>query len=185
VTTRTLSLTLNGQPVGPLQISEDLSMLDVLNEVLNLTGTRGACGIGVCRACAVIVDEPQGRSATLQTCITPALAFQGKRVRTVEGHAKRDAEGAIESLSPVQQAFLDHFSFQCGYCTPGFVNAATVLVERLEREPIPRAKVEAAVMEALDPHLCRCTGYVRYHEAVRDLILRTPALLTDPEPPRT
>jgi aerobic-type carbon monoxide dehydrogenase small subunit (CoxS/CutS family) len=113
----------------------------------------------------VIVDDPDGRSATMQTCVTPALAFQGKRVRTVEAHATRDADGQIVALSPVQQAFLDHYSFQCGDCTPGFGNAATVLLERLAREPIRRAQVEDAVLVALDPHLCHCTGYVRYLEA--------------------
>jgi aerobic-type carbon monoxide dehydrogenase small subunit (CoxS/CutS family) len=79
----------------------------------------------------------------------------------------------------VQQAFLDKFSFQCGYCTPGFVNAATVLIERLKRAPVLRAEVEATVAAALDSHICRCTGYVRYYQAVRDVILATPGLTRD------
>jgi aerobic-type carbon monoxide dehydrogenase small subunit (CoxS/CutS family) len=79
----------------------------------------------------------------------------------------------------VQQAFLDRFSFECGYCTPGFVNAATVLIERLERKPVSRTQVEATVAAALETHLCRCTGYVRYYEAVRDVILATPGLTRD------
>ena len=79
----------------------------------------------------------------------------------------------------MQQAFLDHFSFQCGYCTPGFVNAATVLIERLRRAPIARDDVEATVAAALESHICRCTGYVRYYAAVRDLILTTPGLTRD------
>ena len=83
------------------------------------------------------------------------------------------------ALSPVQQAFLDKFSFQCGYCTPGFVNAATVLLERLKRAPVPRAEVEATVAAALESHICRCTGYVRYYQAVRDVILATPGLTRD------
>ena len=76
----------------------------------------------------------------------------------------------------MQQAFLDQFSFQCGYCTPGFVNAATVLIERLKRAPVPRSEVEATVAAALESHICRCTGYVRYYQAVRDVILATPGL---------
>lgn len=98
-------------------------------------------------------------------------------MRTIEGHARRDADGAVVELSPVQQAFVDGYSFQCGYCTPGFVNAATVLVERLMRTPIAEHEVDAAVEAALDPHLCRCTGYVRYFEAVRQVVLQTPGLV--------
>jgi aerobic-type carbon monoxide dehydrogenase small subunit (CoxS/CutS family) len=179
VKTKPLSLTLNGRAVGPLQVAEGLSLLDVLNEELDLTGTRLACGAGVCRACAVIVDAEDGSSTTLASCITPAHAFEGKRVRTIEAHAQRDAQGKLVALSAVQQAFLDHWSFQCGYCTPGFVNAATVLIERLRRAPVPRAELDAALLEALDPHLCRCTGYVRYYAAVKDLVLATPGLIAD------
>ncbi len=76
----------------------------------------------------------------------------------------------------MQQAFLDHFSFQCGYCTPGFVNAATVLLERLAKSPVRSDEVEATIIEALNPHLCRCTGYVRYYQAVKQLVLSTPGL---------
>ena len=72
-------------------------------------------------------------SETVPTCITGADFFNGKRIRTVEGIAARNDRGEVTTLSPVQQAFLDYFSFQCGYCTPGFVNAATVLIERLRR----------------------------------------------------
>jgi xanthine dehydrogenase YagT iron-sulfur-binding subunit len=76
----------------------------------------------------------------------------------------------------VQAAFLDHFAFQCGYCTPGFVNAGQVLVESLARNPAPRAEVEARILQALDGHICRCTGYVRYYAALRELILADPKL---------
>ena len=176
---RPLSFVLNGTPVGPLDVPEDLTLLEVLHEYLGLTGTRMACGKGVCRACSVIVDAEDGPSALRPACLSPAHSFAGKRVRTVEGHATRDAAGEVGKLSPVQRAFLAHYSFQCGYCTPGFVNAATVLVERLKREPVLRSRVEPTVLAALDDHLCRCTGYVRYHEAIRDLILNTPGLTRD------
>jgi aerobic-type carbon monoxide dehydrogenase small subunit (CoxS/CutS family) len=175
--TRPLSLTVNGRAVGPLDVAEGLSLLDVLHEELNLTGTRGACGVGECRACSVIVDAEDGSSTTLPSCITPAHAFAGKRIRTVEAHAQRDAQGRVVALSAVQQAFVDHFSFQCGYCTPGYVNAATVLIERLKRTPVPRGELDDALLSALDPHLCRCTGYVRYFAAVKELILATPELI--------
>ena len=92
---------------------------------------------------------------------------------------KRNEQGEVVELSPVQQKFLEHFSFQCGYCAPGFVNAATVLIERLKREPIAKESVEREITKALDDHICRCTGYVRYYEAVKDVVLNTPGLVKD------
>jgi len=175
---RPLSLTVNGRRHGPIDVPEDMMLADVLHEYLGLTGTRVVCGQGVCRACTVIVDEADG-SREIRSCITGAHYFEGKSIRTVEGHAKRDENGRIVELSPVQQAFLDHYSFQCGFCTPGFVNAATVLIERLERDPVARDEVEAAISEALNPHLCRCTGYVRYFQAVREVVLATPGLVRE------
>jgi aerobic-type carbon monoxide dehydrogenase small subunit (CoxS/CutS family) len=185
-----LSFTVNGAPVGPIEVSEGLSLNDVLQEYLGLTGCRTVCGMGVCSACTVIVDSDEG-SSELQSCITPAHAMQGRAIRTIEGHARKDGarkdgarkdgarkdgarkngDGAIDNLSDVQQAFLRHFSFQCGYCTPGFVAAATVLLERVRKQPIARDEVDGAVAAALEPHLCRCTGYVRYYAAVKELVL--------------
>jgi aerobic-type carbon monoxide dehydrogenase small subunit (CoxS/CutS family) len=175
--TRPLTLVVNGERKGPLDVPEDATLVDVLHEWLGLTGTRAVCGLGVCRACTVIVDG-EGGSEELPACVTRAHDLDGRRIRTVEGHARRDATGKVTALSPVQQAFVEGFSFQCGYCTPGFVNAATVLLERLERKPVARADLQAAIDEALNPHLCRCTGYVRYFHAVRDLVLATPGLVT-------
>lgn len=176
--TRPLTLHVNGERHGPLEIPEGMMLIDVLHEYLNLTGTRFGCGQGVCRACTVIVDDADG-PRELRSCITGAHFFDGKRIRTVEGHARRDAAGNVTALSPVQQAFLDHFSFQCGYCTPGFVNAAAVLLERLAKTPVAKSEVEATITAALDPHLCRCTGYVRYYQAVKALVLDTPGLVRE------
>lgn len=176
--TQPLTLQINGQSHGPLDVPEDMMLVDVLHETLGLTGTRLACGQGVCRACTVIVDDAAG-SREVRSCITGAHWFAGKRIRTVEGHARRDDTGKIIELSPVQQAFLDHFSFQCGYCTPGFVNAATVLLEALRKTPVAKSEVEATITAALDPHLCRCTGYVRYYQAVKELVLKTPGLVRE------
>ncbi|UNK50765.1 (2Fe-2S)-binding protein [Lysobacter sp. S4-A87] len=173
---RPLSLQVNGVAHGPIDVPEDMMLVDVLHEYLGLTGTRFGCGQGECRACTVIVDDERG-PREVRSCITGAHYFDGKRIRTVEGHARRDDAGTIVELSPVQQAFLDHFSFQCGYCTPGFVNAATVLLERLRKAPISNDQVEDTISEALNPHLCRCTGYVRYYQAVKALVLATPGLV--------
>jgi aerobic-type carbon monoxide dehydrogenase small subunit (CoxS/CutS family) len=165
----TISLKINGKDHGPIEVRDDLSMNDFLREVLGMTGTKFGCGAAQCLSCAVIVDDPDGTSATMPTCTAPATNFDGKSIRTVEGHASNG------QLTALQQAFIRHFAFQCGYCTAGFLNEAQVLLERLEHQPVAREALEQTILVALDGHLCRCTGYVRYHEAVRDVILAQPA----------
>jgi len=164
----TISLTINGTAHGPVEVRDELTMNDFLREYLGLTGTKFGCGAAQCLSCAVIVDEADGTSYTSPTCVVPAVSFTGKRIRTIEGHARNG------ELSALQKAFVEHFAFQCGYCTPGFVNEGQVLLERLARAPIARADLDRTILEALDGHLCRCTGYVKYHEAVRAVILADP-----------
>jgi aerobic-type carbon monoxide dehydrogenase small subunit (CoxS/CutS family) len=164
----TLSVTINGRTYGPTEVRDELTMNDYLREYLGLTGTKFGCGAAQCLSCAVIVDNPDGTSYTGPTCIVPAASFNGKSIRTVEGHAKNG------ELSVLQKAFIVHFAFQCGYCTAGFLNESQVLLERLARKRISRAALEQTIAEALDGHLCRCTGYIKYHEAVRDVILADP-----------
>jgi aerobic-type carbon monoxide dehydrogenase small subunit (CoxS/CutS family) len=161
----TLNLTINGRPYGPLDVRDELTMNDFLREHLGLTGTKFGCGAAQCLSCAIIVDEPDGTSRTTPTCIVPAVRFNGKSLRTVEGLARNG------ELSVLQKAFIEHFSFQCGYCTAGFLNEAQVLLERLAKKPVARADLEKTILDALNGHLCRCTGYFKYHEAVRDAIL--------------
>lgn len=182
IKTVTVSMTLNGAAVGPFDVPESLMMIDFLHEYVNLTGTRLGCGQGVCRACVVILDHDNGRSEEIRACITGAAYFHGRKVRTVEAHATRNEAGDVTGLSAVQQKFLDHYSFQCGYCTPGFVNAATVLVERLKREPVDASQIETVITDSLNDHICRCTGYVRYHQAVKEVILSTPGLVKGARP---
>jgi aerobic-type carbon monoxide dehydrogenase small subunit (CoxS/CutS family) len=163
-----LALSINGRAYGPVEVRDELSMNDFLREYLGLTGTKFGCGVAQCLSCAVIVDNPDGTSHTSPTCVVPAVNFAGKSVRTVEGHAKGG------ELTPLQKRFIEHFAFQCGYCTPGFLNEGQVLLERLANKKVARADLEKTIAEALDGHLCRCTGYVKYHEAVRDVILADP-----------
>lgn len=177
IPTRELSLTINGEAFGPFELPDELTMIDFLHEYAGLTGSRFGCGQGLCRACVVIVDDEDGTSREMRTCITGAHYFNGRNIRTIEGHAKRNEAGVIESLSPIQEAFLDHFSFQCSYCAPGFVNAATVLVERLKREPVARDEIDSVIEDSLNDHICRCTGYVRYYSAVREVVMNTPGLV--------
>jgi aerobic-type carbon monoxide dehydrogenase small subunit (CoxS/CutS family) len=160
-----LAITINGRALAPTEVRDDLSMNDFLREVLGMTGTKFGCGAAQCLSCAVIIDNPDGTSYTSPTCIVSAASFNGKAIRTIEGHAKNG------ELTALQKAFIDHFAFQCGYCTAGFLNEAQVLLERLAKKPVARAELEQTITDALDGHLCRCTGYVKYHEAVRDVVL--------------
>jgi aerobic-type carbon monoxide dehydrogenase small subunit (CoxS/CutS family) len=161
----TINITINGKRHGPVDVRDELTMNDFLREYLGLTGTKFGCGAAQCLSCAVIVDEPDGTSRTMPTCIVPAVGFNGKTIRTVEGLAKNG------ELSVLQKAFIEHFSFQCGYCTAGFLNEAQVLLERLAKAPVARGDLEKTILDALNGHLCRCTGYFKYYEAVRDVIL--------------
>jgi aerobic-type carbon monoxide dehydrogenase small subunit (CoxS/CutS family) len=133
-----------------------------------MTGTKFGCGAAQCLSCAVIVDNPDGTSHTNPTCIVPAASFNGKKIRTIEGHAKNG------ELTILQKSFIEHFAFQCGYCTPGFLNEGQVLLERLEKKPVAREDLESTIGEALDGHICRCTGYVKYNEAVKAAVLAEP-----------
>jgi aerobic-type carbon monoxide dehydrogenase small subunit (CoxS/CutS family) len=165
----TLDLTINGTRYGPVDVRDDLTMNDFLREYLGLTGTKFGCGAAQCLSCAVIIDKPDGTSFTNPTCVVAAANFNGKVIRTIEGHAKAG------ELTALQKSFIEHFAFQCGYCTPGFVNEGQVLLERLAKMPVARADLERTIAEALDGHLCRCTGYIKYHQAVRDVILADPS----------
>lgn len=162
---KTLGITINGDVHAATEVREDLSMNDFLREYLGMTGTKFGCGAAQCLSCVVIVDEPDGTSRTHPTCVVSAASFNGKTIRTVEGHAKNG------ELSPLQKAFIEHFAFQCGYCTAGFLNEGQVLLERLSKTPVPREGLEDLIAESLDGHICRCTGYIKYHEAVRAVIL--------------
>jgi len=114
MTTRPLSLTVNGKQIGPIDVPDDMMMQDFLHEYLNLTGSRMGCGEGVCHACTVILENPDGRLEEHRTCISAAHFFAGKSVKTIEGHAERDASGKVVKLTDVQQTFMKHFAFQCG-----------------------------------------------------------------------
>ncbi len=129
----TLTVTINGVPVGPTDVRDELTMNDFLREHLGMTGTKFGCGAAQCLSCAVIIDEKDGASRTSPTCIVPAVNFDGLSIRTVEGHAKNG------ELTPLQQAFIDHFVFQCGYCTAGFLNESQVLLGKATGEGADRA----------------------------------------------
>jgi aerobic-type carbon monoxide dehydrogenase small subunit (CoxS/CutS family) len=144
-----ITFTLNGV-VRTLATDTDRRLLWVIRDDLGLTGTKYGCGIAACGACTVLVDGKAVRS-----CITPLESVAGKRVTTIEGLADGDR------LQPIQQAFMDHAGYQCGYCTSGMVLGAHAL---LNDNPKP---TRAQIVEGLEGHLCRCGAHVRIIAAVQ------------------
>lgn len=127
------------------------TLLDVLRDELDMTGTKEGCGSGDCGACTVVLDGEM-----VCSCLVLAGEMQGRSVKTIEGVA----EGS--QLHPIQQKFLEHAALQCGFCTPGFIVASKAL---LDRNPNP---TETEVRYWLAGNLCRCTGYDKIVKAVMD-----------------
>ena len=166
-----LSLTINDELIVRESIDGDMWLNDFLRNEIGLTGTKFCCGIAVCRVCTVATARVHGAlPEPIRSCTTPLHAVNGKIITTVEGLSKSG------ELHPLQHAFLKNFSFQCGYSAPGFLMAAYCLLDRLKHSPIPKSAVDAAIEDAVGQHICRCTGYVRYHRAIREVILDTPGL---------
>jgi carbon-monoxide dehydrogenase small subunit len=126
-------------------------LVQVLRDELGLKGTKRSCDSGACCACTVILD-----GKAIKSCSMLALQANGKEVLTVEGLA----DGA--NLHPIQQAFIDNWAFQCGFCTSGQIMAAKALLD--ENANPTREEIQ----RAMDGHLCRCTGYNMINEAIRD-----------------
>ncbi len=143
-----IALEVNGEPLE-VAFAPHKTLLEVLREDLNLTGTKHGCELGECGTCTVVLD-----GTPVLSCLVLGLACAGRRVRTVEGMA----DGA--TLHPLQDAFAELGAAQCGYCTPAFLLTAEAL---LARHPRPtREDIKAA----LAGNLCRCTGYIKIYEAV-------------------
>jgi len=132
-----------------VMIDPSTTLLEVLRDQLDLTGTKHGCGIGQCGACTVQVD-----GKPILACLTLAIAVREKNILTIEGLSK------MNILHPIQKAFVDYGAIQCGFCTPGMIMAAKAL---LDKNPKPtREEVKIAVAG----NLCRCTGYVKIIDAV-------------------
>ena len=147
--TRSIRITVNGT-AREVEVPEYRTLLDCLRYDLGLTGSKEACGVGVCGACTVLLD---GRMVS--SCIALAVFADGHEVTTVEGLA------GDERLHPVQQAFMDCGGFQCGICTPGQVVAAKALLDTVENP------TEAQIKEWMLGNLCRCTGYYKIVESIQ------------------
>ncbi|MGW3962802.1 (2Fe-2S)-binding protein [Amycolatopsis sp. NPDC005003] len=146
-----VNVTVNGESRRADNVWEGESLLYVLRERLGLPGSKNACEQGECGSCTVYLD-----GVPACACLVAAGQAEGREVVTVEGLA----EG--ETLDPVQEAFVEHGAVQCGFCTPGLLVAAHDLIER---NPEPS---DVEIREALAGNLCRCTGYEKILDAVRD-----------------
>ena len=143
-----LEFTVNGEAVS-LSVFPNRTLLEILREALGLTGAKEGCGEGACGSCTVLLDGKPVRS-----CLTLAVEAAGCEITTVEGLASG------ETLDPLQEAFIEHGSVQCGFCTPGMLMSAKGL---LLDDPRPDEK---KIRRALSGNICRCTGYAKIVEAV-------------------
>jgi len=149
--TQRLRFNLNGRSVT-VEISQSMTLIEVLRDELKLTGTKEGCKSGDCGACTVLLDGDP-----VNSCLVPALKVEGRRVETIEGI------GEPGNLHPIQQAFLDHGALQCGYCTPGMALSVKALLDKKSRPSTPE------IREAISGNLCRCGNYVQIVEAVESV----------------
>jgi xanthine dehydrogenase YagT iron-sulfur-binding subunit len=145
-----ITLQVNGQERA-LEVEPRVTLLDALRENLGLTGSKKGCDLGQCGACTVLVN---GRR--VNACLTLAVMQQGKRITTIEGLAQG------ETLHPMQQAFLEHDGFQCGYCTPGQIMSAVGFSSE------PWGQTDADIREGMCGNICRCGAYPHIVAAIRD-----------------
>jgi aerobic-type carbon monoxide dehydrogenase small subunit (CoxS/CutS family) len=154
---RSVSFTLNGT-AQQLTVDDDRSLLWVLRGDLGVTSVKYGCGEGRCGACTVIVDQQAVRS-----CGMPVREVAGKQVLTLEGLSPNG------KLHPIQEAFLGHVAYQCGFCTPGMILNAYAL---LLRNPRPTRE---NIVEGMDGNLCRCGSYTRVIDAIQEAAATLPA----------
>jgi xanthine dehydrogenase YagT iron-sulfur-binding subunit len=145
-----LTLTINGEPRNIVLDDPRLTLLDLLREGLQLTGTKKGCDRGQCGACTVLVDGKR-----INSCLTLAASLDGADILTIEGVAQG------ERLHPVQAAFIAHDGLQCGFCTPGQIMSAIGLISEGQAGGDPER-----IREAMSGNLCRCGAYAGITEAV-------------------
>ena len=146
---RAISFTLNGKPAR-VTVDDERMLLWVLRSDLGLTGTKFGCGAALCGVCTVIVNKEAVRS-----CTVPVKDIAGKHLLTIEGLSKD------EHLHPIQEAFINHNAFQCGFCTPGMITRAYRLLQE-NKNPS-----EEEIRYGISGNLCRCTGYQNIVKAIQ------------------
>jgi carbon-monoxide dehydrogenase small subunit len=149
-----IALKVNGES-HEVAVAPRMALLEVLRDMLGLTGTKNGCSLGNCGSCTVLLN-----GKPVASCLVLAVEAQGKEVMTIEGLAQNG------ELHPMQQAFIEHGALQCGFCTPGMLLSAKAL---LDENPSP---TENDVKEAISGNLCRCTGYTDAVNAVLDVAER-------------
>jgi xanthine dehydrogenase YagT iron-sulfur-binding subunit len=147
----TVTLRVNGE-IKTLNLDSRVTLLDALRERLMMPGTKKGCDHGQCGACTVLVD---GRR--INSCLTLAAMCQNSEITTIEGLANGD------QLHPMQEAFVKHDAFQCGYCTPGQICSAVGLIKE------GHAKTDAAIRELMSGNICRCGAYQNIVEAIKEV----------------
>ncbi len=135
-----------------VEVDPQWTLLYLLREVLEMTGTKEGCGYGECGACTVIID-----GEAINSCLYPVMEVEGKSVVTIEGVASRDG-----TLDPIQKAFVDEGAIQCGFCIPGMIMSSKALLDR-------KAPTEEEIKECIEGNLCRCTGYVKIIDAIKSV----------------
>jgi carbon-monoxide dehydrogenase small subunit len=147
----TVTLLVNGKE-QILEVSANETLLEILREKLGLTGSKIGCNRGECGACTVLID-----GESVLSCLTLAIECDGKSILTIEGLEDADTG----KLDPIQNAFVENFGIQCGFCTPGMVMSAKAL---LDKNPNPS---EEEIREGIQGNLCRCTGYQQIVESIQ------------------
>lgn len=165
-----MTLTVNGKPVDLPDVAEGTPLIHILHKNLGLTGTKLGCGIQKCFACLVAVQDNAESPYERGLGCESAQDYDRKYITTVEGLANGT------KLHPLQQAFIDAYAFQCGYSTPGFLMEGFILIDKLRRNPVPVEALDGIILDALENHICRCSGYVRYFEAIKSVMSQTPGL---------
>ncbi|GAB3696957.1 2Fe-2S iron-sulfur cluster-binding protein [Spirosoma flavus] len=165
--THAVRLTVNGNETE-LQLAPWTSLLDALREYMHLTGTKKGCDHGQCGACTVLVDGKR-----INSCLTLAIMQEGKSITTIEGIAQSEGTDTSErnDLHPLQQAFIEHDAFQCGYCTPGQICSAIGMMRE------GHAKTTDDIRELMSGNICRCGAYPNIVTAIQSVIHPNPATL--------
>jgi xanthine dehydrogenase YagT iron-sulfur-binding subunit len=172
---KSITLKVNGED-KPLTLDTRTTLLDALRENLQMTGSKKGCDHGQCGACTVLVD---GRR--VNSCLTLAVVAEGAEITTIEGLSKGDA---IDTLHPMQHAFLEHDGFQCGYCTPGQICSAVALVEESKKGALSIVSFRTGhldhpemsddeIRERMSGNICRCGAYPNIVAAVRSVALQS------------